>query len=798
MNKQILKSDSSFMIIGKSPAWNPTGNESGRIFSLTQAVGFDFSSTRQGNKQLGYQNYSTNQEHLTPDVNLSIDYYFSPYLNNELLMGFSPSGLQNKTAILDIKNKNNNFYFISNENDLSEGFTETRKASGIQNWTESEAIAFGNCYLSSYNLSSRLGQITTVSTKFKASNINAESLKSGASSTKQFIKNPALDPYSGKSSTGPNYYYLGLEVTGGNITGDIEFRNDLNPPVSLPYKSLVSINSSDAANSGISPLRNFNNLILQSCDISLNFDRIDLYNFGNNSVCDRKLQFPINASIQIESLVSGFNTNPSNDLLLKSSPILNDVENAYDINLSFSNNISSVTGFYNFKGAKLNSLSYQTQVNDIYRMSASFSVEITEQKGFFIDIKQKSIKPISGFAYPNETLTVIGGTSYQWYIDNVARGTSQSLTPTVNDIGLTVRCVVDDIECVPVTVWHPRDIPAVKNFWWAAQGAYNTVANGVTDENASITITPTGAINPVVLTRNGSQNGKPLYGNLLSYYCYWDSANSRWELYISYGDEQFLNTTSTSDTAYPWQATWVGTTVTRQTTTFDVLATDEQSVASWREIITSLNNNASSNPSNVALFESTDLATPSIKFDGTDFFTIDNSIRTVFNSQSNCYIFAGAKDTNPTSGDASHGVVSINRTSSLSKVALATRNNSSSTFSALTSSNNGSVVSASSASNSNYNVLTNESLFPDGSLRLRVNGSQVASSAISTVIPNDITSFSYIGGIAGLASPSTTTNFNGLITAIILAANSSPLSATDRSRIERFIGLLGGLNIPLV
>jgi hypothetical protein len=142
--------------------------------------------------------------------------------------------------------------------------------------------------------------------------------------------------------------------------------------------------------------------------------------------------------------------------------------------------------------------------------------------------------------------------------------------------------------------------------------------------------------------------------------------------------------------------------------------------------------------------------------------------------------------------------VSINRTSSLSKVALATRNSSSNTFSALTSSNNGSVVSAISGSNSNYSVLTNESLFPDGSLRLRVNGSQVASSAISTVIPNDITSFSYIGGIAGLASPSTTTNFNGLMTAIILAANSSPLSATDRSRIERFIGLLGGLNIPLV
>jgi hypothetical protein len=33
------------------------------------------------------------------------------------------------------------------------------------------------------------------------------------------------------------------------------------------------------------------------------------------------------------------------------------------------------------------------------------------------------------------------------------------------------------------------------------------------------------------------------------------------------------------------------------------------------------------------------------------------------------------------------------------------------------------------------------------------------------------------------------------MTAIILAADSTPLSATDRSRIERFIGLLDGLNV---
>ena len=73
MKKNILKSNSSFVIIGKSPAWSPTIPETGRVFSLTQAVNFNFSSNKQASKQLGYQNYSSNIDYLTAQVDLSID-----------------------------------------------------------------------------------------------------------------------------------------------------------------------------------------------------------------------------------------------------------------------------------------------------------------------------------------------------------------------------------------------------------------------------------------------------------------------------------------------------------------------------------------------------------------------------------------------------------------------------------------------------------------------------------------------------------------------------------------------------
>jgi hypothetical protein len=406
---------------------------------------------------------------------------------------------------------------------------------------------------------------------------------------------------------------------------------------------------------------------------------------------------------------------------------------------------------------------------------------------------------ITGFAYPNETLTAPSGSSYLWTVDEENRGTSRTFIPTVYDIGKTVSCLVGGASTYLTTIWHPSDIPAVKNFWWAASGAYNSIGNGVTDANASITVSL-----PIstVLSRaiGGDLNGKAAYGTNIgdsgSNWCYWNGSQWLINIYYNGSDNAY---TSSDNTTYPWQAVWPNSqTVTRQTTTLDVLATDGQAVGFWRDVISEIDLTASG--SNIAFFEATDLTSPSLKFDSTDFFTIPLALRTVFNSQNNCYIFAGAKDTNASGGDSTHGIVSINRTGSLgsgttTKVALLTRDSNVGNFVARTKSNNATDISAASTSNSNYNVLTNESLFSNGSLRLRVNGNETASSIISTVVPDNTTSNSFIGAYLS----NSTTNFNGYMTAIILAADSTPLSDTDRSRIERFIGLLdSGIDIPLV
>jgi len=414
-----------------------------------------------------------------------------------------------------------------------------------------------------------------------------------------------------------------------------------------------------------------------------------------------------------------------------------------------------------------------------------------------------SLFPINGFAYPNETLIAPAGTSYQWYVNDIARVTTQTIVLTLNDIGLTVRCVVDGVKSIPVTVWHPRDVSAVKHFWWAESGAFNSLGNNFTDETRSFTTTQP---ETMTLSRNGSLNGKAAYGDVGtpdSNYCSWSIVNSRWELVISsayYGELSDFIYYSTENTTYPWQVTtWTGglnanlQTATQVATTVDTLATDGQTVLYWRDIIGGLN--ALSTSPNAGLFESTDLDTASIKFDSTDFFTLHSNQRTIFNSQNCCYIFAGAQDTLRTGGDVTHGVVSVNRTSTIPKLGLFTRLNSSNSFAASASSNNSTAVNVVSTSDADYNVLTAEAIFSDGALRLRRNGSQLDSVAVSSTIPNNTTAGSYIG--AGASN--STANFNGYMTAIVLAADSTPLSNTNRNHIERFIGLLdSGIDIPLV
>jgi hypothetical protein len=381
MKKQILKSNSSFVAIGESPSWK-TYPEDGRLFTLVQGCNINFNIERQSLKQLGSKKYIVDHVSKSPNVDLSFDYYFSPYLHNELCMGFNVFDEIDRPVFANMHDQNYNFYMFINDEDTADALNEIKLDNPNNiDYSNFSLMSFGDCYLSKYSLSFSLGEVPVVSTSFKSSNVKYESsiVETVGSATYYEVDTPSKHPLKNNNAyldVSKLYYQLSC----GYINGDIEGRTEYNPPVVVPHNSQFILQNLQV---GFVPLSAGSQPLLQTFSIDIDFPRVDLYGLGVNQPYDRKLQYPIIAQISLSSMVSGFNVG-----------FLNEIENnetGYDMDISFSSEKANATGWYKFKNAKLNNFNYSMAVNDVMNFSASFSVEINDEEGFFAHRRYRKI-----------------------------------------------------------------------------------------------------------------------------------------------------------------------------------------------------------------------------------------------------------------------------------------------------------------------------------------------------------------------------------------------------------------------
>jgi hypothetical protein len=228
----------------------------------------------------------------------------------------------------------------------------------------------------------------------------------------------------------------------------------------------------------------------------------------------------------------------------------------------------------------------------------------------------------------------------------------------------------------------------------------------------------------------------------------------------------------------------------------DTMATDGQTVRKWADRTTPpFDANQTVGESQPIYRATGQSGGPSLQFDGAN-DSLDINNNSVFRAVFQGYIFAGVRATSNTSNPSSQAVVSYTVGSGGgARLAIFCRRGGNN-FQAIARRQDADAIKfAQSANNANYNVLTAHGDYSNGFVRLRVNGgSSISTALVSSGATEDTDSqASYIGydGNPG--------NFGAMhITAIIVANPASPLSATDLSRIERFIGLMGGLDISLV
>lgn len=368
MNRQVLKSNSAFVAVGKSPAWK-TDEEEANLFSLVQNCDFSIANERQKIKQIGSQSYAVNDIVRAPEVSLEMSYYLTPYCNNENIIGFKANETTYYAGLPDMRNRDQNIYIIVNPDNVKDGFDNFKINPTSVNFSGMQALTFGNCFLNSYSVAFSLNSVPVVNVGFAASNVRFESITGGR------IPIPAINSVSGNNS-GSGYLNLsGLyaSLTDGYISNNPEGRTEFNPPVAISNASTFTLQNLQVGGVGLNASAN---PILQSFNLSLDLSRTSLYGLGSNYVYGRKLEYPVNGSASIKCLVSGISSGEFQSMLVN--------ESGYSFEVAFCDTKKLVTGYYQIQNAKLENVSYSMNINDTMSFDASFSFQANETGGFFM------------------------------------------------------------------------------------------------------------------------------------------------------------------------------------------------------------------------------------------------------------------------------------------------------------------------------------------------------------------------------------------------------------------------------
>lgn len=361
MARDILKSNNALVIIGQRPAFTTGdrfGNDmSGACMSAVQSVSVGFSQQRQKSKQIGSKGLAVNDLTRMPDVDLSISYYYTPAMLNENMLGLinDQTGSNKSDFFSGYTNEDQNFYIANHPDQGSDIIQDDVLSFELSNSNVSEVLSIGNAFLTNYSLGFSIGSLPVVSTSYRCSNINTQI----ASSAEYEI--PAINLNSGNNNDVGEVTLADANISG---YGDYTAINRLNPPLCSPTDVNVTLQNLQIGGAPIS-----GDTHLQSFSFNIPINRVDLFGLGSDYPYGRKVQYPITSSVGVEFLVSGFATGEIASLITS--------ESDYDFDIEIVDTGEDYTHTFSFSNLKLETSSYQMNVNEQMNYSLSFSYEVT-------------------------------------------------------------------------------------------------------------------------------------------------------------------------------------------------------------------------------------------------------------------------------------------------------------------------------------------------------------------------------------------------------------------------------------
>ena len=244
-----------------------------------------FNIPLEGATQVGQLAEFTRQPLGTPTPGLTFDYYLHNGVNEDRL-GFSIDGsVSFLSGILNKQEDEKNYFllFVPEGSDAA-GYDLSANASSVK------VVGIGNGYLTNWSLNASVGDFATCSASIEGLNY---AIKTGFES----VTIPAVNPDDGSLITN-NYYSLPDATTGVAGMPKIIKRGD----IEVDFTSMAGLMGVQLDQSSVGAAH------IQSISLDVPLNRTPLERLTSKYAFSREPDFPINATLSVETLVSDLNT----------------------------------------------------------------------------------------------------------------------------------------------------------------------------------------------------------------------------------------------------------------------------------------------------------------------------------------------------------------------------------------------------------------------------------------------------------------------------------------------------------
>ena len=296
-----------------------------------------------------------------PTVTLDFSYYLASFANEKSLgLTVSSTGanywVNCISGILTQTSDDKDYYVYEapEGNDVDNNYAAMSATNG-------KTYAFGNGFLSSYQVEAAVGNLPTVSIKVEALNMAIHTGSQGNSV-------PAVNPADGSRVTGWFYELpTGITSPSGGI-GDLGITALRPGDISLNVYNSGTL--TNYAQFGVTPstISGAPQTFRISCDLR----RENLLKLGSKFAYDKAVQFPITVSCSIDGLVTDLNTGDISALICNDQP--------YDVVLGIARpgcgaGRPNVVNYF-LRGVTLDSQNYTLGLNDNKKFTMNFSTQI--------------------------------------------------------------------------------------------------------------------------------------------------------------------------------------------------------------------------------------------------------------------------------------------------------------------------------------------------------------------------------------------------------------------------------------